>query len=238
MKLNRVEEKPTVAYLSINSSALRSSSIVGAIIDYINKVICDILVIKVKNLHLTDGSRHTKPREFFAAILKAISLKKKIDENVLTICLECGEHLYPLAIQAFDIVSCSANLFDMEVPSGGTVKEGYGGKALDEETLGLLDYNDWSKAFNRIGHFPCSHELCRSRITSMDKSKYTQWEWYVDLRIHNILTINKWMQMIAESVKNQMADLAIAIDRLRNSPLRILTELITRNYDDPTGYLP
>jgi hypothetical protein len=41
--------------------------------------------------------------------------------------------------------------------------------------------------------------------------------------------------MIGAAVRDQTADLAV--DRLRNSPIRILTELFVRNYEDPTEEL-
>ena len=65
----------------------------------------------------------------------------------------------------------------------------------------------------------------------METNNYPNRRWWIDSRIHNILTINDWLKMISESVRNQMADLAV--DRLRKSPLRILTELLEPNYENP-----
>lgn len=236
MYLNRAEYKPAVAYLPLNQSVLWNEPLVFGIIEYIKGLDTDILVIKIKNLHLTDGSRHSKPRELLKNILEEIAKKKKENKNLLTICLECGEHLYPLAIQAFDIVSTLPNLFDKETEStGGTENGRRGGKALDEDTLGLTDYENWQKSFAEHGFFPCSHDICHARITNMNDEDYPARQWYTDLRRHNILTITDWLQMIAESVTNQQADLAV--DRLRNSPLKVLTELLVRNYEDPTEFL-
>jgi|CXWL01.1.fsa_nt_gi hypothetical protein len=235
MYLNKVEEKPSVAYIVISLSALRNTSTVETIIDYISRLNADILVMKVKNLKLTDPSSNAKQRELFAKILKQISKKKQENENFLTIFLEAGDHIFPLSVQAFDIVSTSSSLFDIETSSGGSAKDGYGGKAIDEEKLGLLGFDDWQEEFNRIGEFPCTHDFCRSRIATMKKPEYTQWQWYIDLRRHNILTLTDWMRMIGESVVNQMADLAV--NRIRNSPYTILSELLVRNYDDPTEHL-
>lgn len=236
MSLNRAEYKPAVAYLSLSQSVLWNQPLISGIIDYIETLDADILVIKIKNLHLTDGSRHSKPRELLKSILEVIAKKKEKSKNLLTICLECSEHLYPLAVQAFDIVSTLPNMFDKETESGGGTENGRrGGKALDEDTLGLTDYEDWQKRFAELGYFPCSHDICHARITNMNDADYPARQWYVDLRRHNILTITDWLQMIAESVTNQQADLAV--DRLRNSPLKVLTELLVRNYEDPTEFL-
>lgn len=236
MHWGKVEEKPAVAYLPLSMSALKNSSVVDAIIDYIRKLKnADILVVKVKNLKITDPSVNSKQRELFAEILQQIALKKKENENLLTVFLEAGDHVFPLSVQAFDIVSTSASLYDIESASGGSAEDGYGGRAIDEETLGLLGFNDWQEEFNEVGEFPCTHDFCRSRITTMNKSQYTQWQWYIDLRRHNIQALTDWMRMIGESVVNQMADLAV--NRIRNSPYTILTELLVRNYDDPTESL-
>ena len=64
----------------------------------------------------------------------------------------------------------------------------------------------------------------------MNTENYPNRDWWIDSRIHNILTINDWLKMISGSVINHTADLAI--DRLRRSPLRILTELLERNYEN------
>ena len=235
MHWNRVEEKPTVAYIPISMASLKKESVVDEICDYITRLKSDILVMKVKNIHLTDPSKNIKQRELFGNICLTIAKKKQQNENLLAIFLEAGDHIYPLSIQAFDIVSASANLFDEETNSGGRAPDGYGGKAIDEETLALLGFDDWQKAFDKMGTFPCTHEFCRNHIKSMNKSNYTQWQWYIDLRKHNILALTDWMKMIGESVQNQMADLAI--NRLRNSPYAILNELLVRNYDDSIEYL-
>jgi hypothetical protein len=229
MALNAVEDKPTVAYLLLSPTVLRNDLLLVDIIDYIQRLKADIIVIKVKNLRLTDGSTHAKPRESMRLISETVANKKQQNRDLLTICLECGEQLYPLAIQAFDVVSTSASMYDLERESGGTAEVGYG-KALDEETLALTDYDEWAKAFNRLGYFACSHEICRSNITTMDKERYFNKQWWIDSRIHNILTIDGWLDMIGISVLEQTSDLAI--DRLRNSPIRVLTELLVRNYQD------
>ena len=232
MHWNRVEEKPTVAYIPISMSALRKETVVDEICNYIMRIRVDVLVIKVKNIQLTNPSSNSKQRELFANILFTIAKKKQQNENLLTIFLESSDHIWPLPIQAFDIVSASANMFDKETSSGGSAQEGYGGKAIDEETLASLGFDDWQKRFNQIREFPCTHEFCRNRIKSMDKSKYTQWEWYIDLRKHNILVLTDWMKMIGVSVQNGTADLVV--NRLRNTPYVILNELLDRNYEDPT----
>ncbi len=235
INLNRVEEKPTVAYIVLSLTALRNSSVVDAIVGYISRIKSDILVMKIKNIKLTDPSTNAKQREFTSNILEQISKKKQKNENMLTIFLEASDHIYPLSIQAFDIVSTNSNLYDKEEASGGSSNGGYGGRAIDEETLALLGFEDWQEAFKTAGEFPCTHEFCRNRIKSMDKDQYSQWQWYVDLRRHNILALANWMRMISESVRDQMADLSV--NRIRNSPYTILSELLVRNYNDPTQYI-
>ena len=232
MSLNRVEEKPLIAYIPISIGSLKKEVVVNEICDYIAGLKSDVLVLKVKNLQLTDPSNNAKQREMLASILRTIAKKKQQEENLLTIFLEAGDHVYPLPIQAFDIVSASANLYDKETNSGGSVKEGYGGRAIDEGSLAILGFDEWQHAFNQIGEFPCTHKFCRNRITTMDKSKYTQWQWYVDLRRHNILALTDWMKMIRDSVTSETADLAS--NRLKNSPYVILNELLVRNYEAPT----
>ena len=105
-------------------------------------------------------------------------------------------------------------------------------EAIDEGSLAILGFDEWQHAFNQIVEFPCTHKFCRNRITTMDKSKYTQWQWYVDLRRHNILALTDWMKMIRDSVTSETADLAS--NRLKNSPYVILNELLVRNYEAPT----
>ena len=63
MSLNRIEEKPQIAYLLLSQFALWNENVTNSIVNYIEKISPDILVIKVKNLHLTDGSKHAKPEK-------------------------------------------------------------------------------------------------------------------------------------------------------------------------------
>jgi hypothetical protein len=230
--LNRINNKPTVAYILLSPIVLRNEYLIVEIIEYIKNLKVDILLFKVKNLELTDGSKHVRPRENMMEILKSIAEKKQ-KEEILTIALECSEQLYPFSLQAFDIVSTSASMYDKETTGGGGLSDsgaGYG-KALDEESLALLDYDIWEREFNKIGSFPCSHDFCKNRITTMDKSVYQNNEWWIDSRIHNILAINEWNRIVSESVVNHQAGLAF--NRLANSPLKVLTELLTPNYNTP-----
>lgn len=233
--LNRIHDKPTVAYLLLHPSVLRNEYLVYEIIEYIKDLKVDILLFKVKNLELTDGSKHVRPRENLKEILKIIAEKKQ-KEEILTIALECSEQLYPLSLQAFDIVSTSSSMYDKEKSGGGGVSDsgaGYG-KAIDEESLALLDYDIWEREFNKIGSFPCSHDFCKNRITTMNKSVYANNQWWIDSRIHNILTINGWAKIVSESVVSNQAGLAF--NRLANSPLKVLTELLSPNYNNPSGF--
>ena len=103
-------------------------------------------------------------------------------------------------------------------------------KMIDEHTLGLISFDECKKEFDRAKIFPCTHEYCRNHITTMDKSQYDKYAWYVDLRIHNILTMTNWTKMIANSVHDGTAGLAA--DRIKSSPYGILVELLTKNYGD------
>ena len=234
MHWNKVEGKPQVAYIPISMSALRDESTVNEICRYITRVKTTVLVVKVKNIQLADPST-TKPRELFASIMLTIAKKKQHNQNILTVFLESGDHIWPLPIQAFDIVSASASLFDKETSSGGSAPSGYGGSAVDEETLTKIGFDDWQKEFDRVGVFPCTHEFCHKQIKSMTKKEYTQWQWYADLRKHNVLVLTNWVKMIGESVYSEMADLAV--NRIRNSPYVLLNELLVRNYEAPTENL-
>lgn len=231
VKLNRINDKPTVAYLLLNPKALRNDHLILEIIEYIKELKTDILVLKIKNLELTDGSKHVLPRENLKELLKAISDKKTI-ENILTIGLECGEQLYPFSLQAFDVVSTSATMFDKETGGSGGISDvgmGYG-KAIDEESLANLEFILWQREFKKVGFFPCSHDFCKNRITTLNTTLYPSTQWQVDSRIHNVLTIDGWLRMVAESVSTQQAGLAF--NRLENSPLRILSELLVPNYEN------
>lgn len=231
IKINRIHDKPSVAYLLLYPRVLRNDHLVYNIIEYIKSLKeIDILILKIKNLELTDGSKHVLPRENLKEILKSISEKKQ-EEELLTIVLEAGEQLWPLSLQSFDVVSTSANMYDKETSGGGGISDsgaGYG-KAIDEEMLALIEFQSWQKAFNREGFFPCSHDFCKNRIRTMDEKHYFNFNWWVDSRLHNILTLDAWMQMVSESVVDKQAGLAF--NRLANSPLKVLTELLLPNYD-------
>ena len=233
LKLNRIHDKPPVMYLLLHPKALRNEHLVSKITDYIkNLKETDILVVKIKNLELTDGSRHILARENLKEILKSIAEKKQ-KEELLTIALESGEQFWALSLQSFDVVSTSANMYDKETSGGGGISDsgaGYG-KAIDEEMLALTEFQSWQAAFNKNGVFPCSHEFCRNKITTMDKVRYFNFTWWKDSRLHNILTLDGWMKMVADSVEERQAGLAF--NRLSNSPLRVLTELLLPNYDSP-----
>ena len=229
MHWNRIEEAPMVAYVPISMSVLLDDDVVDEICRYITYVNTAILVIKIKNIQLA-GPNSTKQRELLASIMATIAKKKKHDKNLLTILLEASDHIWAFPIQAFDIVSASANLFDKETKSGGKKKTNdYGGSAIDEETLARIGFNEWHKGFNKTGVFPCSHDFCHQHIRSMNKDHYTQWQWYVDLRKHNVLVLTDWMRMVSKSIQDGTVDLTV--NRLRNSPYVLLNELLVRNYE-------
>ena len=65
-------------YLLLHPKALRNEHLVSKITDYIkNLKETDILVVKIKNLELTDGSRHILARENLKEILKSIAEKNR-----------------------------------------------------------------------------------------------------------------------------------------------------------------
>lgn len=235
IKLNRIHDKPTVAYLLIHPKILRNDVLVLKIIEYLKELKVDVLVFKIKNLELTDGSKHVLPRENLKEILKAISEKKQ-KEDILTIALEAGEQMYPFSLQAFDVISTSATMYDKETSSGGGISDagmGYG-SAIEEESLARLDFSMWKKEFDRQNLFPCTHDFCRKRITTMDTKNYPNFVWQVDSRRHNMLTIDGWLQMVSQSVVDKQAGLAF--NRLENSPLRILSELLVSNYSNKNPF--
>ena len=95
-------------------------------------------------------------------------------------------------------------MHDKETSGGGGISDsgaGYG-KAIDEEMLALTEFQSWQAAFNKNGVFPCSHEFCRNKITTMDKARYFNSTWWKDSRLHNILTLDGWMKMVAILLKN------------------------------------
>lgn len=228
MYWNRIEEAPAVAYVPISMSALQDEDIVDEICRYITYVNTAILVIKIKNIQLAEPNS-TKQRELLASIMATIAKKKKRDKNLLTVLLEASDHIWAFPIQAFDIVSASSNLFDKETRSSGMKIGGYGGSAIDEETLAKIGFDDWHKEFNKTGVFPCSHGFCHQHIRSMDKDHYTQWQWYADLRKHNVLVLTDWMRMVSKSIQDGTVDLTV--NRLRNSPYVLLNELLVKNYE-------
>ena len=123
-------------------------------------------------------------------------------------------------------------MFDKERGGSGGISDvgmGYG-KAIDEESLANLEFILWQREFKKVGFFPCSHDFCKNRITTLNTTLYPSTQWQVDSRIHNVLTIDGWLRMVAESVSTQQAGLAF--NRLENSPLRILSELLVPNYEN------
>ena len=226
MKIQEMRYKPLVAYLLLHPSILKEDYIVDAITEYIKSLRgADILVLKIKNLDVTGGSSHAWSRENLKEILKSILEKKRQNKRLLTIALEAGEQFWPFSLQAFDVVSTSTNMYDKETAGGNTKSKGYG-KAIDEHSLELVEFERLQREFNKVGFFPCSHDFCQKRIRTMDEEHYFNYEWWVDSRCHNTLVINAWMKEVSEAVINKEA--GVAYTRLSNSSLR---ELILSNYD-------
>lgn len=221
---NMVEENPVIAYVPLHMSALGSEAVVDEICDYIVRLKSDVLVMKVKNLEVA-GPTQMRQRELFQKILKAVAKKKYGKKQVLTVFLEAGYNMFVLSLQAFDIVSASATFDDKERGGGsGGRRPGISGKAIDENTLGLVEFEEWQRRVNEIGEFPCTHGFCQSRITTMDEPEYRQPDWSTDLRRHNMLCAADWMRMIPDSVREQTID--VARNRILNSPYVLLSELL------------
>ena len=231
LTMHRIHEKQLVVYLLLHPSVLRNYDVVLEIIEYIESLRgIDILALKIKNLDLTGGSNHALPRENLKAILKSIVEKKKQNKNLLTVVLEAGEQFWPFSLQSFDVVSTSASMYD-KTGGGKTINQGYG-KAIDEHSLALVEYELLQREFDRVGFFPCSHNFCKERIQTMDKDLYHNYEWANDSRCHNMLVLDGWMQGVSEAVSEKEVD--VAFSRLDISPVRVLKELLLPNYDtDP-----
>ncbi len=217
--------KRSVAYLLMKKAVLRNPNLITEIIDYLKNLQVDVIVIKIKNLDLT-AARDVQPRELYTQLLQAIAEIKRKNNQILTIALESGDQFFANATRAFDIVSRSMHGNDEESEStGGADVPVYGG-ALELDEMVSLPFSYWEAGFARSGTMPCPHDYCHENITTLDKHLYSDRQWNIDRRIHNMFIMDEWLKQIADAVLSRQADLIP--QKLHNSQLRILEELIPR----------
>ncbi|GAG15049.1 unnamed protein product, partial [marine sediment metagenome] len=89
-------------------------------------------------------------------------------------------------------------------------------------------YNDLDKIFKNNGNrLPCYCSVCK-RVTNLKKIDQATWN---QLRRENyVLTMNEYMRMINEAIKDRHIELAR--EKLANSELSRLKNLIPRNIED------
>ena len=214
--------QPTVAYLLLKKSALRNDWLVDEIVRYIEELEVDVLVIKIKNLKLTEPN-DMLPRESYRRILESVSTFRALHDQSITIALECGDLLFANGIKSFDIVNRSMSGSDEEKESSGGAQPVPWGSALDLDDLVAVPFEVIEKEYKESGLPICSHKYCMAHMKPLDREQYPSMDWNIDRRPHNALIMDEWMNQIATAIIN--GDSSLISQKIHNSKLRILGDM-------------
>jgi len=162
------------------------------------------------------GSGRISQLKAYGDLMQELSLLKEKDKNKVFITLDNWHQVFPSAVVAFDVVSTSMTGYDYDADYG----HGEYGSWYDPELMNQVPWKDVKKHFGN--GLPCSHEVCRSiDVRTIDAD-----EWNVKRRIHYVQTMNDFMVMIKDAIRDRKIELAI--DKLINSDISRLKKLIPR----------
>ena len=214
--------KPYATYILLQKGVLRKDALIQKIIAFLHADATQLTIIKIKNLDLWNPGRIVQ-RENYRLLMDAMYVTRKKNPNKLYIALENWYQSFPSACYGFNIVSTSMHGYDRDSGYGKNVR----GSWFDPEIMWYRRYNDLNKIFRNNGNrLPCYCSVCKS-ITNLENIDPLTWNRL--RREHYVLTMNEYMRMINEAIKDRHIELAR--EKLANSELSQLKNLIPRHVD-------
>jgi hypothetical protein len=211
--------KPHATYLMFQKSVLRNDDLVDKIIAYLKADPTQLTILKVKNLDLWSAGC-VRQRESYRKIMDAMYEIRKQNPSKLYMALENWFVSFASACYGFNIVSTSMHGFDRDSEYGTNTR----GSWFDPDLMYYVPFEDLGKIVKNNGnHLPCYCSVCK-QITDLESVERDDWN--MRRREHYVLTMNEYMRMISQAIKDQ--NIELAIDKLANSEVSRLKTLIPR----------
>lgn len=218
-ELSRDRTAESATYLILHKSALANESLMDEVKSFLAKVDSRLVVMKFKQLDLTDSTRISE-REAYRNLLQELALLRERDRSRGFMLLEAENQAFPSAAVAFDIVSTSFTGQDKDSSFG---HKPYGAW-YDPKEMTQRDYDQVKRIFRNNGRLPHGCPPCRS-ITDLESVGPE--EWYAKRREHYCFAMQEYMEMIARAVHEK--NIELAREKLVNSSISVLKSLIPRS---------
>jgi hypothetical protein len=215
--------KPYATYFLLQKGVLRNENLVKKIIALLKADLTQLTIFKIKNLDLWNPGRITQ-RENYKKLMDAMYETRKKHPSKLYIALENWYQSFPSACYGFNIVSTSMHGYDRDSKFGKNVR----GSWFDPDNMWYIPYNELKKLMkNNENRLPCYCPVCKG-ISDLDKIDPDSWNML--RREHYVLTMNEYMRMISQAIKDK--NIELAREKLANSELSGLKNLIPRSEEN------
>jgi hypothetical protein len=225
LRINRLAKaiaprtKPYATYLLLQKSVLRNDALVDKIIEYMKADPTQLTIIKIKNLDLWSAGL-VRQREAYRKLMDTMCEIRKKNPSKLYMALENWFVSFASACYGFDIVSTSMHGYDRDSEYGTNTR----GSWFDPDLMYYVPFEDLETIVHNNGNrLPCYCSICK-QIVSLENIERDAWNML--RREHYVLTMNEYMRMISQAIKEQ--NIELAIDKLSNSEVSRLKTLIPR----------
>jgi len=218
-------KKHCATFLLFKNSVLGDWALLDKALEYIAENSSESLtVVKFKYLDLTRKDSQTE-RDNYREFMSNLEFFSRTFKNRACLVLEnnCQSFVSPLA--GFDIVSSSFTNYDIE-PSFG--KYAPYGKWLDPKLLIQRPWKDMKDMYEIHGMLPHGCGYCRSvKVKKLEQLKPDAW--YIVRRGHAVSFMDEWFDYIEKAIEDNK-NVELIVDRLANSKIQILKDLLPRNW--------
>jgi len=213
--------KPYATYFLLQKSVLKNDALIDKMIAFMKADPTQLTLIKIKNLDLWN-SGYVRQRESYKKLMDAMCEIRKQKPSKVFMALENWYVSFASACYGFNIVSTSMHGFDRDSEYG---KDAHG-SWFDPELMWYVPFEDLRDRIvvNTRNHImPCYCPVCKGikNLATIDKDT-----WNILRREHYTLTMNEYMRIISQAIKDRHIELAR--QRLANSQLALLQTLIPR----------
>jgi hypothetical protein len=208
--------KPYATYLLLQKGVLGNDALLDKIILYLKADPTQLTMIKIKNLDLWNPGC-VRQRESYRKLMDVMYQIRKENPNKIYMALENWFVSFPSACYGFNIVSTSMHGYDKDSEFGTNVR----GSWFDPDLMYYRPFSDLEGIMkNNDNHLPCYCPVCK-RITNLDLDPDT---WNMLRREHYVLTMNEFMRMISQAIKDR--NIELAREKLASSEVAKLRILI------------
>ena len=225
LRINRLAKaiaprtKPYATYLLLQTSVLRNDALVDKIIEYMKADPTQLTIIKIKNLDLWSAGL-VRQREAYRKLMDSMCEIRKKNPSKLYMALENWFVSFASACYGFNMVSTSMHGYDRDSEYGTNTR----GSWFDPDLMYYVPFEDLETIVHNNGNrLPCYCSICK-QIVSLENIERDAWNML--RREHYVLTMNEYMRMISQAIKEQ--NIELAIDKLSNSEVSRLKTLIPR----------